>query len=77
MLYSKQSIPARQCDKKKFEFGDILIVNDNLKHYCGEIQVCLSDMDNDGQRNYVGKVKDIEKTLIGLVKPGTYYRFIQ
>lgn len=75
MLYKGSSIPHRACDKHEFLPGDIVIVNDNLKHYLGEIQIVRSPMANDGQRNYVGKIVDLEYSMVNAIKPGYYYSF--
>lgn len=74
-IYGKQSIPVRPCDQSVFTKGDVLIVNDNLKHYRGELQICRSEMENDGQRNLVGHLDENEQRLIELIQPGTYFAF--
>lgn len=75
MLYGKESIPHRTCKKEYFTKGDILVVNDNLKHYCGELEICIKDMKNDGQRNIVGYLNDDEIQLIPYLKAGTFFSF--
>lgn len=75
MIYGKESIPHRPCDKQVFIKGDILIVNDNLPHYRGELQICRSDMENDGQRNLVGHLSEQELGIMELIEPGIYFSF--
>lgn len=75
MIYGKESIPPRTCEQKTFVKGDVLIVNDNLKHYRGELQICRSEMENDGQRNLVGHLNEEEVTLIEMITPGVYFSF--
>lgn len=75
-LFKGQSIPHRPCEKKYFEKGDILIVNDNLKQYLGEVQICRSPMENDGQRNLVGHLNEEEFKISEMIKPGDYFAFI-
>lgn len=58
------SIKPRENEKKTFLPGDIVIVNDNYKHYAGEVQIVLKDIENDGQRNYIGKIKNDEMLLM-------------
>lgn len=70
--YSRESyydkvIEYRKCEKDKFVKGDILIVNNNYPHYAGEIQIALMDMENDGQRNYLGHLDENEQRLLELV----------
>ncbi len=33
--------------------GDVLIVNDNLAHYRGELEIALRDIPNDGEKTFV------------------------
>lgn len=75
MLYGKQSIPHRVYDKPTFTKGDVLVVNDNLKHYCGELQICQKNMRNDGQRNCVGHLNEDEMELLAYIKPGVFFTF--
>lgn len=74
-IYGKESIPQRRAEMPYFKKGDILIVNDNLKYYCGELQICLKDMANDGQRNYVGSLPANEIQFVDLIEAGDYFSF--
>lgn len=75
MIYGKQSIPQRDCQKQTFTRGDVLIVNDELAHYRGELQVCRSEMEVDGQRNLVGHLEEKELAIMELIEPGDYFTF--
>lgn len=77
MLYKGSEIPYRPYNKPTFEPGDVLIVNDNLKHYRCEIQICRNTMENDGQRNYLGHIDAKELSIVESIKPGDYYSFIE
>lgn len=72
-----KSIPHRPCDKAFFERGDVLIVNDNLAHYRGEVQVVLQPMENDGERNLLGRLSDAEQEIMALVHPGQQFGFVK
>lgn len=74
-VFKKQGVPYRPTGKTHFEKGDVLIVNDNLKHYCGELQICLKPMANDGQRNYAGTLNADEMHLLDCIEPGDYFTF--
>lgn len=74
-IYGKKSIPHRRSEKAYFSKGDILIVNDNLKHYCGELQICMKDMANDGQRNLVGHLDEDEMKIVEMLEAGVYFMF--
>lgn len=69
MVYRDAEIPPRTHAAATFRRGDIVIVNDNLKHYRAELQVVLKDMANDGQRNYVGRVVPGELCLVDALRP--------
>ncbi len=69
-----KSIPHHDTDKKVFTKGDILIVNDNLKHYRGELEIVLTEIPNDGERNLIARVKDEEIALLDFIKPGQPFK---
>lgn len=71
------SIPHHDTDKKVFTRGDVLIVNDNLKHYRGELEVVLTEIPNDGERNLIAKIKDEDLGLLEFIKPGHHFKFIK
>lgn len=52
----EETIPYRICTQDMFHRGDVVVVNDNLKHYCGEVEIILQDIENDGERNLVGHI---------------------
>ena len=60
MDFRNQEIPCRPCEKKNFTRGDVLVVNDNLAHYRGEVEIVLTEIENDGQRNYAGRIADTD-----------------
>lgn len=71
------TIQPRSYNKEYFEYGDVVIVNDNYKHYAGELQIVLRPMENDGQRNYVGSLKGEEKMIIELLEASDIVMFIE
>ena len=68
-----KSIPHHDCGKKVFTRGDILIVNDNLAHYRGELEIVLTEIPNDGERNLVATIKEEELQLLDFIKPGHHF----
>ena len=77
MLYAKASIPYREVHQQYFKKGDVVIVNDHLKHYLGELQIVLKDMmTNDQQRNLVGHIPDEELMLLDEIQAGDIFRFM-
>lgn len=47
-----------------FKRGDVVVVNDNLAHYRGELEVILQEIENDGQRNLVGHIPTAEGIIL-------------
>lgn len=72
-----KSIPHHDCGKKVFTRGDVLVVNDNLKHYRGELEICLTDMVNDGERNLIATIKEEDLGLLDFIKPGQHFKLIK
>lgn len=77
LALDSKSIPHHDCDKKVFTKGDILVVNDNLKHYRGELEIVLTEIPNDGERNYVARVKEEEIPLLDFIKPGHHFKILK
>ena len=77
MNIESQSIPYRDPGKKVFTRGDVLIVNDNLAHYRGELEIVLTEIPNDGERNLVATVKPEELMLLDFIKPGHHFKIIK
>ena len=44
--------------------GDIIIVNENYDRYKGELQIVLKEMENEGNKNVVARVKSNEMFLL-------------
>lgn len=75
--YKEKALPYRKYYEEVFHRGDVVIVNDNLSHYRGELEIVLKDMPNDGQRNLVAKIPDQELILLDLLKPEHLFNFIE
>lgn len=72
-----QSIPYRDPGKKVFTRGDILVVNDNLAHYRGELEIVLTEIPNDGERNLVATIKPEDLMLLDFIKPGQHFKILK
>lgn len=77
LSYRNTNIEPKKVDKEYFEKGDVCIINDNLKHYRGELQIVLSPIPNDGCRNLVGKIKQEELCILDEVKPAQRFKVIK
>ncbi len=77
--YSKPeySIKPKPITSKTFSRGDVVVVNDNYKHYCGEMQIVLDTIENDGTRNLVGKITGDELKLLDMIDGQFIAEFIQ
>lgn len=74
--YRYTPIPVRPCDKEYFENGDVVIINDNVGRYKGEVHIVRKKIRNDGTMNYAGKIKDEEMFLLDYLKYMTNFGFI-
>lgn len=76
-IKDERVIEPRTSDKKYFDRGDILIVNDNYKHYAGEVEIALGKVENDGERNLVARIKEDELMMLDLIDSGILVKFIK
>ena len=63
-LFKEEAIPERMSEQRMFHRGDVVVVNDNLSHYRGEIEILLTDMENDGERNLVGHIANDDMMIL-------------
>ncbi len=77
MIYKGRSIPERKCGKTAYTRGDVVIVNDNLEYYRGELQIVLKDIEVDGQRNLLGHISDEELFMLDCFGAGDMFTFIE
>lgn len=53
---------------KNFKPFDLVLVNENLNYYMGELEIFLQDCKNDGCRNFIGSFEGIEKEILKNIK---------
>lgn len=70
MFVKENKIEPRDPGKDEFEFGDVIMINDNYRHYAGEVQVILKPMKNDGMRNLIGHIDFPENEMLELINDG-------
>lgn len=70
-----KSIPARDCGQRVFTRGDVVIVNDRLGHYRGELEVVLRDLPDDGERNLAGRIPPQEMIVLDQMEEKTDHLF--
>ena len=69
-------IVPRPCDKEYFEYGDVVILNDNIERYKGEVHIVVKPIKNDPTLNYAGRIKAEEQFLLDYLKYKTNFGFI-
>lgn len=72
----ERSITPYPCSKEIFERGDVLIVNNNLEHYSGELHVVLEPFENKGNHNLVGSIRNEELIILDELTPNKEFKFI-
>ncbi len=75
--YRNISIPQRKSCRQQAVPGDVVIVNDCLSHYRGELQIIRKELPHQEYWNYVGKVKENERIILQLLKPEYLFGFIK
>ena len=76
VVFAGESIPPRRYVGSHFQPGDVTIVNDNYKHYAGEVQVVLEPIVNDGTRNLVARIDAEEMIMFDLIADGEAVIFL-
>lgn len=74
--YRPIPIEPRKCDKEYFEEGDVVIINGNVPRYKGEVHIVKQKIRNDGNMNYVGRIKEEEMFLLDYLKYMVNFGFI-
>ena len=77
VVWRGQSIPFRPRRDAMAHRGDVVIVNDNLTHYRGELWIVLKDEPLSDQYNLVGRIPGEEQILLDWIKPRYAFGFIK
>lgn len=75
--FKNTPIPVRKPEKNLLQPGDIVVVNDNLSHYRGELQILKREVPLQPYWNYVGMIRDEERMLLDLLEPEHLFGFIK
>ncbi|MDE6107785.1 MAG: DUF871 domain-containing protein, partial [Oscillospiraceae bacterium] len=76
-VYRKETFTPRPYEGEYFQVGDVVMVNDNYKHYAAEVQIVLKPILNDGTRNLVGRLAEQEWELLSLIEDGDTVVFLE
>lgn len=60
-----------------FQRGDVLIINDNLKRYAGEVQIVTDTIPNEGYQNFLGSIPKNEMMILNEIKAGSSVTFLR
>lgn len=77
VVFKGKPIPVRARQDKMAHRGDVVIVNDNLEHYRGEVWIVLKDMELSDQYNLIGRIPAEEQILLDWIKPRFLFGFIE
>ena len=69
-------IPPRPCLKEYFGPGDVVILNENINRYKGEVHIVKTRIRNDGTLNYAGRIREEEMFLLDYLKYGVNFGFL-
>ncbi len=69
-------IPPRPCSKDYFGPGDVVILNDNINRYKGEVHIVKTRIRNDGTLNYAGRIREEEMFLLDYLRYGVNFGFL-
>ena len=71
------SIEPIESNKEYYEVGDVLIINNNLEYYRGELEIVTKAIKNTHDRNIVGHLNEDEMKLVSMLKYEHFFGFIK
>lgn len=73
--YKEEDFPVREV--QSIDKGDVIIGSNAFGQYKGETQIALTAIDNQGERNVVGKVKQEATFLLDYLKPWSSFCLVE
>lgn len=77
LINADRPIPPRKYDGKMFPRGSVVIVNDNYRHYSGELQIVREPIINDGKRNLIAHLAPDEEMMLDLINANDLVEFYE
>lgn len=77
VVFKGRSIPVRPRRERIAHRGDVVIVNDNLEHYRGEVWIVLKDIELSDQYNLAGRLPEEEQILLDWIRPRFAFGFLE
>lgn len=68
-------IPVKKTNQSVFHKGDVIMINDQLEKYRGELQIVLQDIPNEGYQNKIGHIEKNEFIILDNIHPGDTFSF--
>ncbi|QIK69492.1 DUF871 domain-containing protein [Erysipelothrix sp. HDW6C] len=73
---NKKATIEPNCCPETLHYGDVIILNNRLAHYAGELQIVTAKtLNNDGRYNRVGTIVEDELMMIDLLSPNDLFGF--
>lgn len=66
--------PIAVRNTRSIKRGDVMLQNEDIIRYNGELHIALQDMDNDGTMNVVGRVSETNMRFIDNIGPWSKFR---
>ena len=77
VFFKGRPVPVRKRKDPVAHRGDVLVVNDNLEHYRGELWIVLKDLEVSDEYNLVGRLHEHEDILLDYIKPRGLFGLIE
>ncbi len=75
VIYKEHDFKPIVLNKKKQEYGEIYIGNNDFKNYKGELHLVIKEMPYDGRKNLVGRIVKEEEILIPFIESSKSFCF--
>lgn len=63
-------VPVKKISQSVFHKGDVIMINDLLRKYRGELQIVMQDISNEGYQNKIGHIDEKEFIILDNIQPG-------
>lgn len=77
LINADRPIPPRVYEGDHFAKGSVVIVNDNYRHYSGELQIVREPIVNDGKRNLIARLAPGEEMVLDLIEANDLVEFYE
>ncbi len=64
-------------NRKIWNPGDVVVLNEKYGRYAGELHIVTKEMPYSGKRNYIGKITNFDRQMLGYIKGGQRFKLIK